>query len=54
MKIKSGKHHRPLNTATEDEAQFSFWFINNSPAGKAKRKESRRHLLQNFCRPVFG
>ena len=30
---------------TWDQAQFSFRFVNNIPAGKAKRKES---LIQTF------
>ena len=34
-----------LNTLTWDQAQFSFRFLDNIPAGKAKRKQS---LIQTF------
>ena len=34
-----------LSQFTWDQAQFSFRFVNNIPAGKAKRKES---LIQTF------
>ena len=34
-----------MSQLTWDQAQFSFPFVNNIPAGKAKRKES---LIQTF------
>ena len=34
-----------MSQFTWDQAQFSFRFVNNIPAGKAKRKES---LIQTF------
>ena len=37
--------HDVLPFVTWDQAQFSFRFINNIPAGKAKRKKS---LIQTF------
>ena len=36
MKINSGNDHRSLNTATEQEALFSFDFVNYSPAARRK------------------
>ena len=34
-----------LTAVISDQAEFSFRFVNNIPAGKAKRKDS---LIQNF------
>ena len=45
MKINSCYDHRSLKTATENEALFSFGFVNNSLADKGKVKENLRYLV---------
>ena len=44
-KLLQPPHLPTENRVTWDQAQFSFCFVNNIPAGKAKRKES---LIQTY------
>ena len=46
-------HQDIMKFLTWDQAQFSFRFANNIPAGKAERKESLKQAFTKHLRPTF-